>query len=93
MNFRVLYCCKQCQNLSIQHLTHWKHTKIRRSSFLPNSTLNQSCCLQPSIQNYSTSPTSSSETVDYSKDKTTHFGYQTVSEKEKHENGKACFYK
>ena len=28
---------------------------------------------------------------DYSSDKTTHFGYQTVSEKEKHENGRYNF--
>ena len=86
MNSRVTYCCKRFQTLAKRGLTTGKHFENEKSLSLLNAVLNKEC-RQNWTRNYS-SPTSSSENVDYSKDKTTHFGYQTVSEKEKHENGK-----
>ena len=86
MNSRVTYCCKRFQTLSKRSLTTRKHFENEKSLSPLNAALNKEC-RQNWIKNYSSS-TSTSENVDYSKDKTTHFGYQTVSEKEKHENGK-----
>ena len=84
MNCRVSYCCKRFQNLAKRGLPNGK--SLNDPNFLSNknSTLEKGLIQLGSTQ-YSS--TSSSETVDYSRDKTTHFGYQTVSEKEKHENG------
>ena len=86
MNSRVTYCCKRFQTLAERGLTTGKRFENEKSLSLLNAVLNKEC-RQTWIKNYSSS-TSSSENVDYSRDKTTHFGYQTVSEKEKHENGK-----
>ena len=86
MNSRVTYCCKRFQTLSKRGLTTGKHFENGKSLSLLNAALNMEC-RQNWLHNYSSSA-SSSENVDYSRDKTTHFGYQTVSEKEKHENGK-----
>ena len=84
MNSRVSYCCKRFQNLAKRALPNGK--SLNDPNFLSNknSTLERGLIQLGSTRYLSTS---SSETVDYSKDKTTHFGYQTVSEKEKHENG------
>ena len=86
MNSRVTYCCKRFQTLAKRGLMTGKHFENEKSLSLLNAVLNKEC-RKNWIKNYSSS-TSSTENVDYSRDKTTHFGYQTVSEKEKHENGK-----
>ena len=84
MNSRISYCCKRFQNLAKRGLPN------KKSSNDPNLLWNQNSTLERGLVQAGSKPyssTSSSETVDYSKDKTTHFGFQTVSEKEKHENG------
>ena len=84
MNSRVSYCCKRFQNLAKTGLPNGK--SLNDPNFLSNkNSILERRLIQIGSTQYSS--TSSSETVDYSKDKTTHFGYQTVSEKEKHENG------
>jgi len=89
MNCRVSYCCKRFQNLAKRGLPNGK--SLNDPNFLSNknSTLERGLIQFGSTQ-YSS--TSSPETVDYSRDKTTHFGYQTVSEKEKHENVLKVFH-
>ena len=48
---------------------------------------NQKCIFQ-SYKKFHSSKSSKGDSTKYSSSKKTHFGYQDVSEKEKHENGK-----
>ena len=60
---------------------------LSRSLFQQQQQQQQQQRVQESKNPFSSSPATSSNS-EYSSDKTTHFGYQTVSEKEKHENGR-----
>ena len=69
-------------------MTEKKRIKSNYLSFLSRSLFQQQQQrVQESKNSFSSSPATSSNS-EYSSDKTTHFGYQTVSEKEKHENGR-----
>lgn len=78
--------CRKFYSMIMRDIVYKKRRKTNHKSFFCQSISNQQCVQTPS-KLYSSSATIASDSG-YSSDKTTHFGYQTVSEKEKHENGK-----
>ena len=81
-------CLRQnLRTTATKTMTHRKRIKKNIISSLSQSALQNPCTHIPSIRYFSASSTVGIDNS-YSSDKTTHFGYQTVSEKEKRENGK-----
>ena len=88
MHSRMALPCL-CQNLPsvlTKTITQKKLT-IEYSPMLFPCCKNQKCIFQ-SYKKFHSSKSSKGDSSNYSSSKKTHFGYQDVSEKEKHENGK-----
>ena len=83
----VTQFCQNCYALSTKHMKHRNHI-VRNISYLLSQLKSQKSSGPVTCNNSFSISSNDGGKSSYSSDKTTHFGYQTVSEKEKRENGK-----